>query len=139
MRRLGGDIRTRAAQPQLLESVELTPGGRKKHTLQRTSPGGTTRASQYTSPSRAEVAAEICLHEGCVPEDLDMDLDWELDMEQWRRRCLALEYVPVQKTEAQRRAKLAKRRFECAIYWKERRPRPCLAVGVHCSIATVPP
>ena len=81
-------------------SVELTPGGRKKHTLQRTSPGGTTRASQYTSPSRAEVIAELCLHEECAPEDL-YDPDWDLDMEQWRRRNVAMEFVPGQQTELQ--------------------------------------
>ena len=99
-RRIPGDIRTRAGQHQLLESVELTPGGRKKHTLQRTSPGGTTRASQYTSPSRAEVIAELCLHEECAPEDL-YDPDWDLDMEQWRRRNVAMEFVPGQQTEFQ--------------------------------------
>ena len=41
-RRWDGNARPREGQPQLSESVELTPGGRKKHKLQRTSPGGTT-------------------------------------------------------------------------------------------------
>ena len=101
-RRIHGDIRTRAGQPQLLESVELTPGGRKKHTLQRTSPGGTTRASQYISPSRAEVIAEL-RRGGENPEDWEdwMTIEDVLDMEQWRRRNVAMEFVPGQQTEFQ--------------------------------------
>ena len=100
-RRIKGDIRTRAGQPQLLESVELTPGGRKKHTLQRTSPGGTTRASQYTSPSRAEVDAEL-RRGGEDPEDwVSLTIEDVLDMEQWRRRNIAMEFVPGQQTEFQ--------------------------------------
>ena len=97
-RRAIGRVCTRADQPQLLEGVELSPGGRRKHVLQRTSPGGTTRSSQYTSPNRAEV------YDSDDPDD-EYDM---MGMEQWRRRCLALEYVPGQKTEAQRRAKRAR-------------------------------
>ena len=98
-RRIPGDIRTRAGQHQLLESVELTPGGRKKHTLQRTSPGGTTRASQYISPSRAEVEQEQRRHE-MIHSDDDFDV-FDVEMEQWRRRNVAMEFVPGQQTEFQ--------------------------------------
>lgn len=38
-----------AKAPPLLESVELTPGGRRKHVLTRRSPGGTQRTAQYIS------------------------------------------------------------------------------------------
>ena len=34
----------------LHDHVELTPGGHRKHSLQRTSPGGTTRTAHYVSP-----------------------------------------------------------------------------------------
>ena len=54
--------------------------------------------SQYISPNRAEV------YDSDDPDD-EYDM---MGMEQWRRRCLALEYVPGQKTEAQRRAKRAR-------------------------------
>ena len=45
---------THVALAPLEESVQLTPG-RRKHTLRRTSPGGTTRCSQYISPNKAEI------------------------------------------------------------------------------------
>ena len=38
----------------LHDSVELTPGGHRKHTLTRTSPGGTTRSTQYVSPRKGQ-------------------------------------------------------------------------------------
>ena len=77
--------------------VELTPGGRQRHTLQRTSPGGTTRTAQYTSPSKAEVTA--------VAGDSDNELVHdELEMESWRRRGVAVEEVACQQSGAQRSA-----------------------------------
>ena len=35
----------------LHEDVQVTPGGRRKHRLEATSPGGTTRADEYFSPA----------------------------------------------------------------------------------------
>ena len=34
----------------LHEHVQMTPGGRRSHTIKHTSPGGTTRVKQYSSP-----------------------------------------------------------------------------------------
>ena len=111
-RRVDGNARPREGRPQLSESVELTPGGRKKHKLQRTSPGGTTRTSQYTSPSRAEVAAEMEQRTGFF---CNMDVESEQQDEQMRRRCVAIEYVPGQQTEAQRAPKRARAiEYPCA-------------------------
>mmetsp|Transcript_57107 Transcript_57107/g.113434 ORF Transcript_57107/g.113434 Transcript_57107/m.113434 type:complete len:204 (-) Transcript_57107:152-763(-) len=95
-----------SAQAPLLESVELTPGGRRRHTLQRMSPGGTTRTAQYTSPSKAEVTS--------VAGDSDNELvQDELEMESWRRRGVAVEEVACQQTGAQRSAaSRAKRKAE---------------------------
>ena len=67
-RRYWGRTSTREGQPQLRESIVVSPKGRKWHTLQRTSPGGTTRTSQYISPTRAEVFATLG-YDG-------VDMDW---------------------------------------------------------------
>ena len=39
-------------QAPLHESTLLTPGGHRKHVLERTSPGGTKRRSEYISPRK---------------------------------------------------------------------------------------
>jgi hypothetical protein len=77
----------------LHDFVELTPGGHRKHTLTRTSPGGTTRSTQYVSPRKGDVVWSS----GALQAD-------EVECEQWGRRCYALEQVPAQMTGAQRSA-----------------------------------
>ena len=47
------------------EQVLVTPGGSRGHKLKRTSPGGTTRCAQYTSPG------------GTVPQLLQSESRWE--------------------------------------------------------------
>jgi hypothetical protein len=101
-RKVGG---ARASSTPLVESVELTPGGRRKHVLQRSSPGGSVRSSQYISPSRAEIMDH-------VGSDED-DLREQTEMERWRRRGVAVEEVACQQNDAQRSAaSRAKRKAE---------------------------
>ena len=79
----------------LHDFVELTPGGHRKHTLTRTSPGGTTRSTQYVSPRKGDV-----VYNG----DFTLWSADEVEFEQYGRRCYALEQVPAQMTAAQRSA-----------------------------------
>ena len=103
-RRAIGRARSSANGP-LSESVQLTSDGRRRHTLQRTSPGGTMRASAYTSPNRADVLMDIGDNHWS-----DEDIDDELEMEQWRRRGVAVEEVACQQSNAQRSAASRKRK-----------------------------
>ena len=92
-----------SAQAPLLESVELTPRGRRRHKLQRTSPGGTRRTAHYTSPSKAEVAP-------FAADSDDENVQDELEMESWRRRGVAVEEVACQQSDAQRSAEVRAKR-----------------------------
>ena len=91
------------AETPLLENVELTPGGRRKHTLQRRSPHGTTRTSQYISPSRAEIMEET----GFSDEEGNGD---ERGMEQFRRRGVAVEETACQQSGKERSARAREKR-----------------------------
>ena len=89
----------------LLESVEVTPGGRRKHCLSRSSPGGTTRTALYTSPNKAEIMQEM--GDDCD----DATLDAELESERWSRRRSAMAKVPGQHNDAQRSATARSKRL----------------------------
>ena len=78
-----------AQAPPLNESVELTPGGRRKHTLTRASPGGTTRTATYTSPTKAE-----SLIGNEVWDSDDSEHRYEYAMGRWIARERALRGVP---------------------------------------------
>ena len=94
---------THAALAPLRESVQLTPGGRRKHTLRRTSPGGTTRCSEYISPSKAELEAEWDSPTDYIDDQYVRD-------EAHDRRYRALHEVPCQQTVAQRSKKARTKR-----------------------------
>ena len=94
---------TRAALAPLRESVQLTPGGRRKHTLRRTSPGGTTRCSEYISPSKTELEAEWDAPSGTYDDE-------EVRITAQCRRYRALHEVPCQQTVAQRSKKARTKR-----------------------------
>ena len=96
-RSVGPQAHTVKSSP-LLESVELTPGGRRKHCLSRSSPGGTTRTALYTSPNKAEIMQEM--GDDCD----DATLVAELESERWSRRRSAMAKVPGQRNDAQRSA-----------------------------------
>jgi hypothetical protein len=84
------------AAPPLRDDVMLTPGGHRKHTLTRTSPGGTTRTTQYTSPRKGDV---------CIDNSTEvLESEEDLELEQYFRRCDALNAVPCQQSAAQRSA-----------------------------------
>ena len=72
----------------------LSPGGHRKHTLTRTSPGGTTRTARYTSPRKGDVVDKY----GVLEDEM------AVESEQYFRRCDALQEVPCQKSDAQRAA-----------------------------------
>ena len=94
--RTRGSARVRANTP-LLESVALTPEGRRReHTLQLTSPAGTTRTSAYISPTNADFSP-------CEPGD-EYLLDEERECELRMRRSAALEAVAGQQSGKQRSA-----------------------------------
>ena len=97
-----------ARDAAIVESVELTPGGRRKHTLQRTSPGGTTRTSMYISPNKADVEAIVGPDDGDPFYNqlggYDRMFQHEMGMEQYRRRGVAVEEVACQQSDAQRSA-----------------------------------
>ena len=81
----------------LQDHVTLTPGGHRKHVLQRTSPGGTKRSALYISPCKGDI--------GACGEVLQSDQD--IEYEQYSRRCDAmnvLNEVPGQQSNAQRSA-----------------------------------
>ena len=85
---------TSAAAP-LRDDVMLTPGGHRKHTLTRTSPGGTTRTAQYISPRKGD----------CFPCSTEiMEDEDEVEMEQYSLRWEAIYAVPCQQSAAQRSA-----------------------------------
>ena len=92
-----------AQAPPLHESVELTPGGRRKHTLTRASPGGTTRTATYTSPTKADLGIEVW-------DSDDSDCRNEYAMERWCARERALRVVPGQLSDAQRCSKARAKR-----------------------------
>ena len=112
-----------AKAPPLLESVELTPGGRRKHVLTRRSPGGTQRTAQYISPSKAEIMSrqepgscgdtwsynDLIADRGYRSSD-DDDVQDELELERWNRRRQALHKVPGVQSDAQRSAKARSKR-----------------------------
>ena len=84
----------------LHDHVELTPGGHRKHSLQRTSPGGTTRTAHYVSPLKGDYStAGAALNGSGILEDAS-----EVDHEQYFRRCDALNEVPGSQSDAQRSA-----------------------------------
>ena len=124
-----------AKAPPLRESVELTPGGRRKHTFTRTSPGGTTRTATYTSPTKAEIVG---------PDD-EYDSDdsccrGEHENERWVRRTRALEQVPGQQSDAQRGAKARSKRAAGLLPAPQmKRIRETAVardhVGLHCAVA----
>jgi hypothetical protein len=105
-----------AKAPPLLESVELTPGGRRKHVLTRRSPGGTQRTAQYISPSKAEIMekegynAQIADGKWSDDDDLDFEVKDDLELERWVRRQGALHKVPGMQSDAQRSAKARSKR-----------------------------
>ena len=105
-----------AKAPPLLESVELTPGGRRKHVLTRRSPGGTQRTAQYISPSKAEMMekegynAQIADGMWSDVDDLDFEVNDDLELERWVRRQGALHKVPGMQSDAQRSAKARSKR-----------------------------
>ena len=86
----------------LHDSVELSPGGHRKHTLQRTSPGGTTRSTQYVSPLKGDVTSLYELDDGLLPFEQDI------------RRCDAINEVPGMQTGAQRSARARAKRKAAA-------------------------
>ena len=96
---------THVALAPLEESVQLTPGGRRKHTLRRTSPGGTTRCSQYISPNKAEI------HN---PGDTLSDDERGMQSLGEARRIDALHQVPCQQSDAQRSKKARMKRKAAA-------------------------
>ena len=85
----------------LHDHVELTPGGHRKHSLQRTSPGGTTRKAHYISPLKGDA---------CKDDDVGrtesgiLENDRDVELEQYFRRCDALHEVPGSQSDAQRSA-----------------------------------
>ena len=83
----------------LHDSVELTPGGHRKHTLTRTSPGGTTRSTQYASPRKGDEGVWGGDFFGEILRSAD-----EVECEQYVRRVEALNEVPGRQTAAQRSA-----------------------------------
>ena len=89
----------------LQDHIDLTPGGHRRHTLQRTSPGGTTRTAQYISPRKGDSSID----------DSEFILESEVDVEreQYFRRCDALIEVPGQESEAQRSALARAKRKAC--------------------------
>jgi len=103
-----------ARDAAIVESVELTPGGRRKHTLQRTSPGGTTRTSTYISPTKAEVEAD--------PDAYDLGL------ERYCRRGVAVEEVACQQSDAQRSA-VARKKRKAKVLPAQQVKRACTAPG----------
>ena len=80
----------------LQDHVELTPGGHRRHTLLRTSPGGTTRKAQYISPRKGDASVD--------DDETILESQADVDQEQYCRRCDALIEVPGQQSEAQRSA-----------------------------------
>ena len=136
-RLLAPDNEHAAKAPPLRESVELTPGGRRKHTFMRTSPGGKTRTATYKSPAKAET----------VGPDEEYDSDdsccrGEYENERWvrRTRALVLEQVPGQKSDAQRGAKARSKRA-AGLLPAPQIKRICETavardhVGLHCAVA----
>ena len=82
----------------LHDSVELTPGGHRKHTLTRTSPGGTTRSTQYVSPRKGDKSTTGTIYES------EAELLWsagDVECEQYVRRVDAINEVPGWQTAAQ--------------------------------------
>ena len=75
------DPRETSAAPPLRDDVVLTPGGHRKHTLTRTSPGGTTRIAQYISPRKGDCF--LC-------STKIMETEEDLEAEQYILRCDAL-------------------------------------------------
>ena len=79
-------------QAPLQDNVTLTPGGHRIHSLQRTTPGGTTRRAQYISPLKGD---------GTVTWTRD-DGEDDVEQERFGRRTHALDEVDGQLTAAQR-------------------------------------
>ena len=78
-----------------MESVALAPEGRsREHTLQLTSPAGTTRTSAYISPTNADFSP-------CDPGD-EYLVDEQRRVELFYRRGAALEAVACQQSGNQR-------------------------------------
>ena len=84
----------------LHDHVELTPGGHRKHTLQRTSPGGTTRAAHYISPLKGDACKD---DDGRTANGI-LENDRDVELEQYFRRCDALHEVQGSQSDAQRSA-----------------------------------
>ena len=96
------ELREPCATAPLLERVELTPGGHRKHTLTRTSPGGTTRSAAYKSPPKGDAGIDNA--DGMINDD------WALESEAYSRRLDALREVPCKQSDAQRGAKARSKR-----------------------------
>ena len=90
----------------LQDSTTLTPGGHRKHTLQRTTPGGTKRISEYVSPRKGD--PPVLDKDGNV--EWLLDYDSEVEQERFGRRSQALSEVAGQLTEAQRTAQARAKR-----------------------------
>ena len=71
----------------------------RKHVLTRTSPGGTTRSSEYVSPLKEELPP-LMYNNGDVLVDSEERVDWE----RCDRRYDALRMLPCDQTDAQRSA-----------------------------------
>ena len=113
-----GSYDTRAAP--VLESVTLSPGGHRKHVLTRTSPGGTTRSSEYTSPLKGDPYMGD-------PSNGVLDDD-DAEQERYGERLHALEALPCDQSDAQRSALArAKRKASPQLSQRESKRQPPLA------------
>ena len=80
-----GELAREWCKAPLQDHVNLTPGGHRRHTLQRTSPGGTTRTAQYVSPRKGDTS---------VDGGFILEREIDIEDEQYFRRCDALNEVP---------------------------------------------
>ena len=90
----------------LRDDVVQTPKGHRKHTLVRTSPGGTTRTAHYVSPLKGDATIDN--------PTIIVESEQELECEQCIRRSDALNKVPCQKSDAQR-SSLARQRRKAGV------------------------
>ena len=80
----------------LHDRVELTPGGHRMHSLQSTSPGGTTRTAHYVSPLKGDSSVDN--------DDEILEADGDVERDQYFRRCDALAEVHWRRFHATRQS-----------------------------------